>query len=545
MAAGSEPNCEATSDCPVDQMCRAGLCSVPNSAATTLDFRFLPPSSSDFLSQQIDDVQVRTEQNLDFGLERAITVNSGESSNNGDGTPTGGIRYANRLNGPSGTLLFQPARTDQLFGRDARVTDGSFSARITPGRYSLTFVPEDRSELPKTSWPAEDFESNTYLLRTLRAPVDLIEVGGTLSRSITVGVGTDPTDERITGARVYAISTDGLHASTVVTTDEHGEFTLKVEPNSGTYDLFVVPTESTPRVLNITDEEKFEITEDQCIPKSGRASPRCNLAVSLGAYPAEPVAVDLALTPPEGHDDAANFAGTTVVVTGAVAAGTYSRKYEVQFSEQSGRWEADLELFPVAWSVDEMPRYTVEIVPPTRSQFARTTHSLEGALDLDVTQTFEVDMKRQVQGRVLDSEARALSAVKLDFRVAPSGESESHDARVISVTTDNEGGFEVWLEETDYDVSIVPPPGTGQPRVLAEAASTEFAGGGDLVFELPRPAVLVGSVVGARDASGEEFQAVADVTVEAYQSVGGRTIVVGQGRTDASGNFRMAISSEL
>jgi hypothetical protein len=542
---GGEPNCTENSDCPADQMCRAGLCSVRAAAATNLDFRFIPPSSSDFLAQQIDDVQVRTEQVLDFGLERAITVNSGESATNNEGGPSGGIRYADRIKGPSGTLLFGPARVgSQLLSQEARVNDGSFSAQITPGRYSLTFVPEDRAMLPKKTWPEEEFESNTYLLRTLRAPEELIPIAGLLTRNKTIGE-MDVENEPVAGARVYAISTDGLHTSTVVTTNESGNFSLKVEPNTGVYDLFVVPTEASPLVLSSVFEKEFEVAEDQCIPKSGRPSPTCNISPSLGAYPAEPVKVSVALETAGDADGSADFAGTTVVVTGAVAAGTYTRKKEVEFSEESGRWQAELELFPVAWSFDELPQYTIEIVPPTRSPYARTTHTLEGALDLEAVHGFMVDVKRQMRGEVLDSEGRPVSAAKLDFRVADGGDGESHDTRALSVTTEEDGSFEVWLEQADYEVFIVPPPSTGQPRVLTDVRAASLQAGDELVLELPRPAVLVGSVFGASDGRADEFSAIADVTVEAFKEVDGRTIVFGQGRTDSNGEFQMAISSEL
>jgi hypothetical protein len=65
-----------------------------------------------------------------------------------------------------------------------------------------------------------------------------------------------------------------------------------------------------------------------------------------------------------------------------------------------------------------------------------------------------------------------------------------------------------------------------------------------LQMQLPQPRVVVGTVYGEKGA-GESLSGVSDITVEAYRRIDDKTVILGEARTDANGQFRMVISSEL
>lgn len=536
-------NCETNADCAGDQMCRDGFCSVRSTSSTEMSFRFVPSSSSEFLPQFAEDVPVRYDQRLTFGLEQGITISSGSGPNNA-GEP-GGIRFADEpLQGPSGTLILRPyGARDQLFIREVPVDDGDFTARVMPGRYSLTFVPEERSRFPKKTWTDEVFESNTVLVRNL--PSSYTRVEGNIIRESVIPGGVGADDQNVTNARVYAISPDGRHASTITQTDDRGRFSLKVEPNTGWYDLYVVPASPDVLLPRKKFERAFEATDNTCVTDDGREADPCLLTKSLGTYASTPVSTTIRLTAPQDFDDSPSWDGTSIKVTGRLGAGEFSRRYSVG-PDQTESGVVELELYPTTSSIDLLPTYTIEIIPPTRSPFARTTYLLDGSVD--ETSLFEVPLKRRVSGEILDTDGRPIDAARLEFHARPDegdpSSQESVDERMISVTTDPDGRFEVWLEATHYDVLVVPPLSSGRPRMLSQLSPDQLSESGVLTLQAPPPAVLVGDVVG-ETLEGDELRGVSDMTVEAYRTIGGRTVVFGEARTDASGAFRMVLSSEL
>src|SRR5690554_4977267 len=155
----SAPGCATSADCPLEQICRANLCSNANTAPATLNFRFIPPGNSDYLPQYHEFVQVHPDQPTDFLLRPALSVRSGDID---QAEHPGGIRYAGSpLRGPAGTLIFRLVDVqNSLFIRETHVDFGTFHARLNPGDYSLTFVPNDREALPKKTWAPQTFTNN-------------------------------------------------------------------------------------------------------------------------------------------------------------------------------------------------------------------------------------------------------------------------------------------------------------------------------------------------------------------------------------------------
>ncbi len=537
-------NCEQDSECPSGQSCREGFCSARDIDDTTLNFRFIPPSSSDFLPQQIDRVRVNYDERLSFGLERSITVSSGGGSE--DSEQSGGIRYAGSNAGrPNGTLIFRPKGAgDSVFMSETEVEHGDFVAQVTPGQYDLTFVPEDRTTRPKTSWQDQTFESNTILERTI--PPHLT-VGGKVMREIFVGQSGSVGEEKVANAQVYAVSADGEHTSTVSDTEavsdvkEAGDFSVKVEQNTGWYDLHVVPASSDEMVPTSVFERYFKVADGACFDASDRELGTCRLQnTNLGAYPSEPVSISVQLSALDGDVEASTWSSTKVVLRGPLGNGTFRRRFDVN---EDGR--VAVELYPSTSALDELPSgYTLEVIPPVNSKLARTRFEFDGTLGVDEFDDFEVARKSRIDGRLTDSSGRAVGSARLEFRQLADDDRTTHDPRTVTATTDADGYFDVWLEKASYELMVVPAANSGQPRILEQISPTQIQNGGSLDLQLPQPAVLLGSVMGARDSAGNDLMGVGEVTVEVYRQVRGRTVVFGQSRTDDSGHFRMAVSAQ-
>jgi hypothetical protein len=554
LASEYNTNCAVDTDCEGDQICRVGLCSVRAVSASTLSFRFIPPGDSNFLPQYHESVRVRPGESTDFLLRPALSVRSGEAA--APGEHPGGIRYVDApRRGPEGTLIFRPINArNSLFIRESHVDDGTFHARVNPGAYSLTFIPNDRELLPKKTWAAQEFTSNTILLRTLLSPSDYIVISGTLSRDVALPGGQSVPGRQVSNARVYALSADGEHSSTVATTDEFGDFTLKVEPNTGSYDIFVVPESSDAMIPSVEFREAFRAEATHCVTAIGGEGNPCSVGVlSLGAYPTEPSQVSVQLVAPSDFQQDFSWQGTMVVVRGALGAGEFEHKYPVDADGM-----VEMAIFPSNWSLAELRPYTLEIIPPADSPFARTQLTIGGPIDNGMLPSLELELKQRLTGQVLSADGSPMAGATLEFRrtSGPISESSSdsdstsdeippYDPRTVSVTTDDTAQFEVWLLHSAYSVEIIPPDNSGQPRMTTSLGAEAIRDGAPLAFELPEPMVLLGSVFGADGAKAEGLDGIGDVGVEAYKTIDGRTVVLGQTRSNADGEFRMVVSAEL
>src|SRR5690554_4078863 len=359
------PGCSASAECPLEQICRANLCSNANTAPATLNFRFIPPGNSDYLPQYHEFVQVQPDQPTDFLLRPALSVRSGDVD---DAEHPGGIRYAGSpLRGPAGTLIFRPVDAqNSLFIRETHDDFGTFHARLNPGDYSHTFVPNDREALPKKTCAPQTFTNNTILLRTLLHPSDYLEVSGTLARDVILTGGAS-IPRQVPEARIYARSSTGEYHSSIATTDANGYFTLKVEPNTGRYDIFVVPATSDSMLPSTELAGAFVAGSTDCESSDGATVSACNLGqLSLGAYPSDPIRFQIQLTSSREFAGEFSLQGTMVLIHGTLGAGEFSHKFPVDADGV-----ADLAVFPSAWSSTELGNYTLEVIP---RQFALRAH---------------------------------------------------------------------------------------------------------------------------------------------------------------------------
>jgi|GEM_PF-3337603 len=552
------PGCSASAECPLEQICRANLCSNANTAPATLNFRFIPPGNSDYLPQYHEFVQVHPDQPTDFLLRPALSVRSGDID---QAEHPGGIRYAGSpLRGPAGTLIFRPVDVqNSLFIRETHVDFGTFHARLNPGDYSLTFVPNDREALPKKTWAPQTFTNNTILLRTLLHPSDYLEVSGTLARDVILASGQAIPGRQVPDARIYARSSTGEYHSSIATTDANGYFTLKVEPNTGRYDVFVVPASSDSMLPSTELAGAFLAGSTDCETVDGATVSACNLGqLSLGAYPPEPIKFQIQLTSSRGFEGEFSLQGTMVLIHGALGTGEFSHKFPV-----GANGIAELAVFPSAWSNSELGNYTLEVIPPAHSPFARTEISLNGALQTEALASFELGLKEKKSGQLLSANGLPMANASLEFRRTsepqarpetgnnnldddspgedPNEFVDADDRRAFSVTTDETGHFEVWLLPADYSVEAIPAQNSGQPRLHRTLSAAQVEDAQDILFELPEPQVIFGSLFGRQEAGTEQLVGLGEVGVEAYTVIDGRTVVLGQALSWQDGRFEMII----
>lgn len=574
---GTAGNCSAHSDCPDGQECHLNMCSAPKSNVANLNFRFIPPGDSDYLPQFRNDVEIQPQDPTNFVLRPPLTIRSGESS-----TPGGeseGIRYAdNNRRGPDGTLVFRPINAkNSLFIRQTAVERGAFSAQVNPGSYSLSFVPDDRELLPKKTWEPREFSRNTILSRTLLEPDNYTEIQGVLVQQVLSSSARKPSRERVSGAQVYAISTDGDYNSTVVSTDESGYFKLKVEPDSGSYDLYVLPASPDLPVPSAEFLDAFRAHAGRCTSADDDKAEACNLGnLNLGTVTDHPSSLRVQLQTPSGFEDEFGWRGTMLLVEGPLGNGSFEQKYTV---DEDGI--VDLSVFaPIDHLLPQDPAppedlrpstpasraYTLEVVPPADSPFARTKMTIPADLSNIAIPKLELRLKHQLDGQILAADGAPLGGATLQFQrlseppqpvasdeappqdeepdsnTDPQEVEDPHDLRRFSLTTDEAGRFQVWLLDAAHQVTVIPPQSSGQPRLHAVLEPDDISGQGQLELTLPEPTVISGGVfILDIDEEKEKLVGLADVAVEAYKEIDGKSVVMGQARSNEKGEFKMTL----
>jgi hypothetical protein len=500
--------CAADSDCPDDQQCRRGYCTVRQRAEQQVGVRFLPPNSSPFPAQKIQNVSVASGESLDFALDPSVRVD-------GAIVPQGSSRL-----GPSGTLVFrQPDAAGTRLDHRTPVSNGNFQGYVRPGRYHLAFVPSDPKEFPSRVWRNRVFTRQTQL--ELAVP-RLIEVEGNLL--FRPSLAAEGESRGVARARVFAVSSDGNYTSTVDTTGGQGYYRLKLVPGTGTYDLYVRPASEEAVVPRVVFEGA--ISSDQ--GETGEQASRL-----LGTYPDpnELVSVTLQLEAPDRLGGETDGAGTEVRLEASVGKG---RIDERAIADEEGRVAFDL--LPV--------RYEVHVQPPTGSPLAATSFCLDltGTPREDCRslppEPIELSTKRRVTGRLLDAAGEPVGGGTVAFEaVEPRTDVQAPPGR-ISATTDDDGTFALWLADHDYLVHLQPSAASGRPRTVRFLESTRVTDDEGLELRLAAPSLLSGTVLGR---GSDKLIPLAETTLEFFVRRRDRLVTIGTARTGGEGRFDVVL----
>lgn len=509
-----EPVCYASSDCADGQVCRSGWCTAPKASTGKLHFLFSPPEDSTYVPQMVTDVKISATERADFALEPGVAVD-------------GRITYSSsdQLGPESGTLVFR--RRDGKSSRlnhQVPVRRGKFSALVAPGRYDLSFVPDDPGRVVGRVWTNREFTSDTQLQLRLPRTEDLDTIKGSISfRGGLAGA----TRQWVQGARVFAVSSDGEQTSTVDTTDEKGRYTIGVIPGKKSYDLHVRPVSADQLFPRAVFEDAFSASLE---------ADTTNVSVSLGSFVHQSLRVKFNLKAPKNLEQSFTWAGTEVVAEAKLGKGTFTRTATIKGDGTSSTLE--LTLLPA--------NYRVRVVPPRKSRLAPRTFEFD-LVDAVGTKSLDLETKRSIDGKVVDSRGRGVDGVELEFRPRKQpGYQENEpqrEPRPVSVTTGSDeapspGRFEVWLEQRPYLIAAIPPNGSGHPAGYFDVTGEGLEEAQTLTFELPPPVLTSGRVFGR---SSDSVDPLSGTRIEVLREIDGEIVPVGRAKTDGNGRFQLIL----
>ena len=486
---GSEldARCIADGECSGDRICVEGLCSIePPAEQIGYGLKLLPGTTSGVPRQQLS-VQQQPAVGADF-VAHTTDVATGEITTS-DGEPL-----------PNATLIaMSEQRPDVQIQRPVR--DGEFELHIPPGDYALTLVVDD------DRWPRLDLGSvtvedeppaPTFEVPTLEQfPV----VTGELTRDALelLDILTEPVD----GADIVARSTDSDALSQFATTDDDGQFELRLPDDDETYDVEIFPGDDNPLVPRATFEQEITPGID-------------SVELSLGELDLELLELSLQVSadPDVDHADI-DYSDLRVQARQSVDLGELLVVPEL---DDDGSAELDLPLG--SWDID------VSTAPGTPFAGASEQASL---LDTGSDVQLELPPRLTTEGRVTDEEGDELEGVRIKPRDLETGEA------LPAVRSDEAGQFAFYADPGDYELTFKPPASAALPTVLkqftVEDESTEIDAA------IPYGFVATGTV------QTPEGTPLADTGVRAVTDTTDRSIA--DATTDTDGRFRLIVPPEL
>lgn len=502
----SGAQCRADAECGATLRCEQGICISPTDAPRSLSFAFLPPPSSGYLPQRLDGLELYPGELLNFSLEPSVQVD-------------GDVSVLDRVSGnaqvlTSGTLLFERRgdRDAQLI-RQVRLTEPRFEVKVRPGTYTISYLPAEPGQL---GWRWEEQQIQTHATLALTLPEQgktAITVEGKLTHRDGL-LGEMLPAVGVSGVSVAAIQQKTGLSSTVVQTNEVGEFRLLVWPNSGPYDLHIQPSEPNSLAPRAVLTSAFTAGRDPI-----------TLDAELGAYPnlGRAVSVMIVLSPDTlGALDVAP--GELTITTRAAI-----KEGELIVSRRLGEdGELELPLLPM--------RYSLTISPPRTSRFGELELSIDLTSPNVELAAAVLPERRRVSGTLTTASGQPAKRAKLLVYEERSSSARGKIAEAATFTADDEGRFEVWVDPGERTRWELVPEGSQQaPRgaYTLEPGDDDIA---QLQLALPAPATLTGSV------RGIDLEALPDVVVQVIELLDGAERIIAEGTTDRGGKFKLLVS---
>jgi hypothetical protein len=361
----------------------------------------------------------------------------------------------------------------------AALTFNTLTANQLPGLWSLRIpVPEHPSSQPYRFWVGFDdaaqaslyppvwhdqvVATDTMVPLSTRAAADLATVLGRITNPLGEGVG---------GLTVQVVdSANQIVSSTAVSQTAAGS-TL------GTYQLFVDPTLSTDSQANLRVVVRPG-TASSTLPtlEVAMAPPRAGSATKVDfAFPSQRTPVSFQL-PIRGLA----ASGTTMAVVGAHV------QAQVQLQDQAtqqlgvraiytatadtdAQGIAKLTLVPAPSGGGNLT-YQVAITSPTVTPFASAQQAVAVGPHEGLLAPVSLPLRAQLLGRLLNAEGQPVASAQVVAQaIATDGQPPSPlgaattDVVGAQTITDQDGHFALHLDPGDYDLDLVPVPGT-QPR---------------------------------------------------------------------------------
>jgi hypothetical protein len=493
--------CEADADCSGELICRSNFCSVPEGEFPDLRFRFLPANSSTLQPQTAEGITATPTRTMKFQLDSSILVE-------------GRVTFAGVDTGPSGTLVFN-ARN----GNTQRVTIGdqqSYQIWLRRDRYDVTFLPDDAADVQSRTRLDQSFiegERRRFDFQ-LVAPDNLVQVRGRLIHGNQVtgcelSSGDIAPENALPGARIFAVSEDERFRSTVTTAGDAGQFTLRLPRDTGMYDLFVEAGDSPCVVPSLVERGAIDSSRTDV----SRAQ------INVGPVPQEWINLEsFTVRAPESVQTPEAWDEVTVELRAQLGRGTFRTQTRLT---ENGRIPASV---PPAL-------YTVYLTPPVDSPLAPTIRELTLSDELDA-EPLLMDARRRVTGEITDRDSAPVSDAQV--RLKPVEPPAGDRPTPVTARTNENGGFELWLNRGAYAGVVRPAATSGlPPRTLTIDPEQS-----DISVQLADPLVANGKVLRTRQ---ESLAPVPNLTVEAQLEAGPYYWTLGQAQTDDQGQFSVVL----
>ncbi len=481
--------CTSDTECPDTEVCRRGLCSISDYASSVAVALEVRPPHSNSVARRFFGAQSFSTDELELVVQRREQVAGELTTTNGEPPPDGVI------------LLVDDRGLNEAIQRPLR--DGEFDLRAAPGDYDLIYIADDPRwpRIPLDSLQID--ESLEELQFQIPSFDELRVVTGTLTRELLdlLGLLTEPVE----GARVIASGQSAGFRSPTALTDEDGEFLLRLPPGEDTFDVLVEPGPNAEFVPFASFAAEIVASTD-------------DIALSLGELELDLLSVtaDIIADPVEGR-----------------APSWEDFRIEFRRSLDIG----ELILSPaiadggtVALDV-LVGTYDIEVQAPPGSPWgsASTTASLLSTLS---SVEIELPLRTRVVGRVTHDDGRPIADASLRARRT------NTNIQLPPGRTDDDGNFELWVDEGDYVIAVASPLDLGLPHHIeefsVEAGADEIA----LNLVVPRGFVATGSVIGTDGA------AVGHASIRAtHPDFDG--LIIGKTQARGSGAFGLLLSPAL
>ncbi len=504
---GSAGGCEVDADCPGSQICTEALCTVVEGEPRVIGFSLQPPKGSSYPAQIVPPAPIDLGEPLVIGATPGVRV-------------AGTIELVGVSGQASGQLKFKQRSTRDPFVGETRVEASTYELFVAPGRYDISFFPDDQT-LPTRIWRDVRLELDTD--PRLRLNAETVQITGTLSRTDAL------TREavRVEGALVFAVARESGSVTSTAITNDSGEFSFNALQDSGIYDLYVAPAEPNRpdegRRINYVPDVSFpgafEIEDSDWSNLLDENPDARSLSLSLGEY-TQPLEVRVRLSVPEDVERDIDWTDTSVTLETSAGMGVMRVR---QKTGADGVLDLPLILGDYAVEVRTPPG-----MPVASARFESYSVDAGGPLD-----SLELVLRRQVEGVVISPEGRPVTSAQVTMTPR-----EGDLAEPIAVSTDAVGKFSAWVDDVDYRV-VVASPDAALPRFTVDVSDLDSLE----TIQLPSPVVARGEVLGTPLMSDEggDWRELGDVVVRAFEMVDDERVILGEGKTDDDGTFRIIL----
>ncbi len=530
----TDGSCKVSADCEGNLVCHeTGICSVAAREQVTKDvsFIFSPTSESGQLPQRSPVISASPDTSIQFVLDSSVPVFGEVTNASGQRIQEGTLIFTPQYD-LNGVLRQQTELNDEAF--ELAGQDANFSIDLLPGTYNITFISGNAS-IPNRRWSNQEIGSSATSLALVLPPNSAITtIEGTITHQDPT-LNLEPGLNRIpvTHARVQATAADGS-TSTADVTDEQGNFSIRVWKDNGDHDLRIGPATPNAPVPRYTQYNAFN-------PESGQAQA---LAVDLGSWSTQRLELRVQLLEQmlgsqySGLDFSPSDA--RLILTGTLPDGNTITFYTTPNNQEA------LTLIPL--------NYVVSLVPPPTSKFGILTfewNPLESD-SLWTGQGVSLPLRKELGAQVTDAFGNPIPNARIEISPVqePTSKQDSPstqqaietETRDLTLETDSEGYFSAWLEpDWSYKIDVTPTAQTNAPigSFTINALTSDTS---EFIFALPKPVVISGIVNGLQ--SDETLQPVQDTAFQVFDESTNPPQPIGQGRTNASGYFRVILPAE-